>query len=83
VLACVANFAGGPHEGYRLGLPRVGRWQEIINTDSEAYGGSGVGNLGSVQARPQPWHGQPASVTLRVPPLGALWLRYTGDRTEA
>ena len=83
VLACLVNFAGGPHEGYRLGLPRVGRWQEIINTDSEAYGGSGVGNLGSVQARPQPWHGQPASVTLRVPPLGALWLRYTGDRTEA
>ena len=45
-----------------------------------SYGGSGVGNLGSVQARPEPWHGQPASVTLRVPPLGALWLRYTGER---
>jgi 1,4-alpha-glucan branching enzyme len=80
VLACVVNFAGGPHEGYRLGLPRTGRWREVVNTDSEAYGGSGVGNLGSVQARPEPWHGQPASVTLRVPPLGALWLRYTGER---
>jgi 1,4-alpha-glucan branching enzyme len=80
VLACVVNFAGGPHEGYRLGLPRTGRWQEVVNTDAEVYGGSGVGNLGSVQAKPEPWHGQPASVTLRVPPLGALWLRYTGER---
>jgi 1,4-alpha-glucan branching enzyme len=80
VLACVVNFAGGPHEGYRLGLPRVGRWQEVLNTDSEAYGGSGVGNLGSVRARPETWHGQPASVTLRVPPLGALWLRWTGEQ---
>ena len=35
VLACVVNFAGGPHEGYRLGLPRAGRWQEVVNTDSE------------------------------------------------
>ena len=80
VLACVANFAGGPHEGYRLGLPRAGRWQEVLNTDAEVYGGSGVGNLGAVEARPEPWHGQPASATLRVPPLGALWLRYTGER---
>jgi 1,4-alpha-glucan branching enzyme len=74
VTACVANFAGNPHEGYRLGLPRPGQWTEVINTDAELYGGSGVGNLGAVEAVPEPWHGQPASVTLRVPPLGALWL---------
>ncbi len=47
VLACVANFSGGPHEGYRLGLPFAGRWREVLNTDAEVYGGSGVGNLGS------------------------------------
>jgi 1,4-alpha-glucan branching enzyme len=79
VLACVVNFAAGPHEGYRLGLPRTGRWEEVLNTDSETYGGSGVGNLGSVTAEPTEWHGQPASVSLRVPPLGALWLRHTGQ----
>ena len=78
VLACVANFSGGPHDGYRLGLPRAGRWEEIVNTDASAYGGSGVGNMGAVVAEAEPWHGQPASVRLRVPPLGALWLRYAG-----
>ncbi|MQA85988.1 MAG: 1,4-alpha-glucan branching protein GlgB [Streptosporangiales bacterium] len=74
VLACVANFAGAPHEGYRLGLPFPGEWREVINTDAGEYGGSGVGNLGLVQAHPEPRHGQPASTTLRVPPLGTLWL---------
>ncbi len=75
VVVCVANFAALPHEDYRVGLPRTGRWQEIINTDSTAYGGSGVGNLGSVEAHPVPSHGRPASTTLRIPPLGAIWLR--------
>ena len=74
LLACVVNFSAVPHERYRLGLPRAGRWQELLNTDAAAYGGSGVGNLGEVATEPLPWHGQPASVTLRVPPLGALWL---------
>jgi len=74
VLACVVNFAGTPHEHYRLGLPSPGRWQEVINTDAEAYGGSNVGNMGAVRAEHLPWHGQPASTTLRLPPLGALWL---------
>ena len=68
-----------PHEHYRIGLPRTGRWDEVINTDAESYGGSGVGNLGAVEATAESWHGLPASATLRVPPLGAVWLRYAGD----
>ncbi|ASW57583.1 1,4-alpha-glucan branching protein GlgB [Plantactinospora sp. KBS50] len=74
-LVCVANFSALPQDDYRIGLPRAGRWIEMINTDAGVYGGSGVGNLGAVQAESTPWHGLPASVTLRVPPLGALWLR--------
>ncbi len=74
VIACVANFAGVPHENYRLGLPAAGTWAEVINTDSTAYAGSGVGNLGAVEAAGEPWHGQPASARLRLPPLGTLWL---------
>ena len=73
-LACIVNFSGVPHEGYRLGLPSAGRWAEVLNTDAEAYAGSGVGNLGGVEAVAEGWHGMPASVTLRVPPLGAVWL---------
>ncbi len=75
-LACVANFAGVPHEGYRVGLPYAGHWDEVINSDAGTYTGSGVGNLGRVEADTTPWHGQPASVTLRLPPLGTLWLRF-------
>jgi 1,4-alpha-glucan branching enzyme len=74
VLACVANFSAMPHSGYRLGLPFPGRWREVLNTDAEVYGGSGVGNLGSVEAVAEPWHGRPCSAQLTVPPLGVLWL---------
>jgi 1,4-alpha-glucan branching enzyme len=80
LLACVVNFAAVPHHDYRVGLPHPGTWTELLNTDSESYSGSGVGNLGKVEATDEPWHGQPASATLSVPPLGALWLRYEGDR---
>ena len=52
-----------------------GTWDEVLNTDAEDYGGSGVGNLGAVQAEEVPWHGRPFSAAVRVPPLGALWLR--------
>jgi 1,4-alpha-glucan branching enzyme len=74
VLACVANFAGMPHRDYRVGLPVAGRWREVVNTDSEVYGGSGVGNLGVVEAEEHPWHGRPASAVLQLPPAGVLWL---------
>src|SRR6185437_15675200 len=80
VLACVANFSGGPHENYRVGLPFAGRWREVLNTDAELYGGSGVGNFGVVEAEPQVWHGRPASAALRLPPTGVLWL--APERTE-
>jgi 1,4-alpha-glucan branching enzyme len=74
VLACVANFAAAPHYDYRVGLPAAGRWTELVNTDAETYGGSGIGNYGAVEATGQPWHGRPASAALSIPPLGVLWL---------
>jgi len=78
ILACVANFSPVPHEQYVLGLPKAGRWDEVVNTDADVYFGSGVGNFGGVTAGDEPSHGHPASARLRVPPLGALWLRWAG-----
>jgi 1,4-alpha-glucan branching enzyme len=78
-LACVANFAGTPHHDYRIGLPLAGRWRELVNTDAGLYGGSGVGNLGSVTAQDRPWHGLPASAVLQLPPSGVLWLTPIDD----
>jgi 1,4-alpha-glucan branching enzyme len=74
-LVCVANFAATPHEGYRLGLPSDGVWEEVLNTDAQSYTGSGVGNLGAVNAVEGEWSGQPAYADLVVPPLATVWLR--------
>jgi 1,4-alpha-glucan branching enzyme len=75
-LACVVNFSGAPHHEYRIGLPRPGHWREVLNTDAEGYGGSGVGNLGGVDAVAEPWHGQPYSASVAAPPLGTVWLLH-------
>ncbi|MBV8956729.1 MAG: 1,4-alpha-glucan branching protein GlgB [Solirubrobacterales bacterium] len=74
VLVFVANLSPVPRSAYRLGLPRSSRWREALNTDSTYYGGSDVGNLGAVEPEPIPWHGQPVSATLTLPPLAAVWL---------
>jgi 1,4-alpha-glucan branching enzyme len=74
VVACIANFSAMPHLDYKVGLPVAGRWREVINTDAIVYGGSGVGNLGGIEAEPEPWHGLPASASITIPPLGVLWL---------
>jgi len=73
-LICVANFSPLVHYGFRVGLPFPGRWREILNSDAEAYSGSGVGNLGAVQAEPSDWNGQPCSAPLTLPPLSVVWL---------
>jgi 1,4-alpha-glucan branching enzyme len=74
VIACLANFSANPHVNYRIGLPQAGRWREILNSDAIVYGGSGVGNLGGVEATDEPWHGRPASARVTLPPLGVIWL---------
>jgi 1,4-alpha-glucan branching enzyme len=73
-MACFANFSPMVHYGFRVGLPYPGRWREILNTDAETYAGSGVGNLGAVEAEPREWNGQPFSATMALPPLGVVWL---------
>jgi 1,4-alpha-glucan branching enzyme len=74
VIACIANFSPVPQLGYRVGLPRPGRWVELVNTDAAEWGGSGLGNMGEVHATDESWHGQPWSAEMLLPPLGVLWL---------
>jgi len=76
-VVCVANLTPVPRYDYRVGLPSGGRWREILNSDAEDWGGSGVGNLGGVDAEERPWHGRPYSAGLTLPPLGVLW--FTSD----
>jgi 1,4-alpha-glucan branching enzyme len=70
----VFNFTPVLRTGYRIGVPLPGRWREVLNGDAQAYGGSGAGNLGGVQADPHPAHARPYSVALTLPPLSALFL---------
>jgi 1,4-alpha-glucan branching enzyme len=74
-VVCVANFSAMPHGDFRIGLPATGTWEEIVNTDASVYTGSGVGNLGMVEAVQEPHQGQPASATIVVPPLATIYLR--------
>jgi 1,4-alpha-glucan branching enzyme len=67
-VAVISNFSGAPVYDYRLALPEPGEWSEIVNSDAAEYGGSGVGNLGSVHADHN------GEATMILPPLGVLWL---------
>ena len=74
MIAVVCNFTPVPRHNYRIGVPFGGTWQEILNSDATLYGGSGQGNMGSVETAPVPFHGRPSSLTLTVPPLGVVFL---------
>src|SRR5829696_4829633 len=77
MIACVTNFSSEPRPDYRIGLPSIGVWKEILNTDADVYDGTGqIGNLGQVVATEVPAHGFPASAVVTIPPLGAVWLRF-------
>jgi 1,4-alpha-glucan branching enzyme len=71
-LLAAFNFTPVPRHGYRIGVPGAGQWSERLNTDSVRYGGTNVGNSGAVEATVQPSHGQPYSLDLTLPPLGAV-----------
>jgi 1,4-alpha-glucan branching enzyme len=74
VVVCVCNLSPLVRKRYRLGLPRPGFWSEVLNTDSTFYAGANNGNVGGREAEPVPWHDQPYSAELTLPPLGVLWL---------
>ena len=77
-IIAICNFTPVPRLHYRLGAPRAGVWREILNTDSELYGGSNLGNGGRLESSTTPSHGQPFSLELTLPPLATVLLRHGG-----
>ncbi len=71
----VCNFTPVPRLGYLVGVPAGGYWRELLNSDAREYGGTGMGNLGGVNAEQLPIHGRPYSLKLTLPPLSALFLK--------
>ncbi len=79
LLVCGFNFTPVPRQGYRMGVPRAGTYEEVLNTDATIYGGGGVGNPRFVKAEKQEWQGREFSIPVVVPPLGAVYFRYRPD----
>jgi 1,4-alpha-glucan branching enzyme len=71
LVAC--NFTPVPRQGWRIGVPQAGVWRELINTDDEVYGGSGVGSA-AMASEPVAWHGHAQSICLNLPPLATVML---------
>ncbi len=71
----VFNFTPVPRHNYQIGAPVEGHWRELLNSDAPMYGGSGQGNFGGVDAAPVARHGHRHSLTLTLPPLGAIFLK--------
>ena len=76
-VVCIFNFTPVVRNNYRIGVPGPGYWREILNTDASYYGGSNVGNSGGTHAEFLSCHGQPYSVSITIPPLGAVFLKGT------
>jgi 1,4-alpha-glucan branching enzyme len=74
-VAVVLNLTPVPRSNYRIGLPSLGKWREVLNSDAGIYGGSNVGNMGGVLCEEHPCHGQPYSAALTLPPLSVVAFR--------
>lgn len=74
-IVCVLNFTPVPRHRYKVGVPILGFWKELLNSDSKFYGGSGMGNLGGVEAKEEPWHGRPFHIEITLPPLACVFFK--------
>jgi 1,4-alpha-glucan branching enzyme len=76
-MAVLCNFAPVPRHNFWVGVPGMGKWEEILNTDALLYGGSAQGNLGGVEAMPIPSNGRPHSLVVTLPPLSVVAFRWS------
>jgi 1,4-alpha-glucan branching enzyme len=81
LMLVVCNFTPVPRENYRIGVPRAGWWEEMLNSDAWMYGGSGQGNFGGIESTPIAVREQYNSLPLTLPPLGVIFLAYREKRT--
>ena len=77
-LIAAINFSPNAYDSYRFGVPPKAEYVEVFNTDEEAYGGSGQNSNGTIPTEWEPSHGRPCSISVRIPPYGAVYLRGRG-----
>lgn len=76
----VCNFTPVIRVNYLVGVSGGGYWEEVLNSEAAVYGGSGLGNAGGVEAKPEPFHGRPYSLSLTLPPLGVIIFKGTREK---
>jgi 1,4-alpha-glucan branching enzyme len=76
IIVAVFNFTPVPRLNHRVGVPATGHWRELLNSDATHYGGSGMGNLGGVNALPFGWHWRSHCLQITLPPLAVVLLKY-------
>jgi 1,4-alpha-glucan branching enzyme len=76
LVVCAFNFTPVPRASYRLGVPRAGAYEQILNSDADEFGGSNAARAGVVQAEEKSWHNQKFSIGIALPPLGAVYFRF-------
>jgi len=81
-LLFVCNFTPIPRHGYRLGVPQAGEYYEILNSDADRYGGSGLENLQPMPSGPMFWQSCPHSILLTLPPLSTIILKRQFNAME-
>ncbi len=79
MIAVICNFSPVARGSYRIGVPRRGFWKEVLNSDAKQYWGGGMGNFGGVNTVPIGLHGRNYSITVDLPPLAAVFLKWKGD----
>ncbi len=75
-LLFVCNFTPVDRDGFIVGVPCPGNYEEILNSDAEEFGGYGRMNAKSIKAAPEPWNGKDYSITMHLPPLSVVVFRY-------
>jgi 1,4-alpha-glucan branching enzyme len=78
VVVFIVNATPIPREGYRIGVPHGGFYEEVLNTDAQTYGGGNIGNFGGCHAERISWQGKAHSLLLRLPPLATVGLKWKG-----
>jgi len=74
-LVMIFNFTPVPRIKYRVGVPETAFYEEVLNSDSDFYGGANIGNQGGIQAEAIPWSGRQASIEITLPPLSAVYFK--------
>ncbi len=81
-IIAVANFTPVPRENYRIGVPKKGNYVQILNTDSQQYGGSGVGDVSVVESIAVPTHGRDHAIAITLPPLAVVYYRIKAGNNK-